>query len=371
MLTFLKKGADVFIKAAITPTTSKLPHQESVGKYLGGIIKSIIPNQQTPAEKNFDLKMHNRTYKLGVELPGSTRTAGHETEVAMKIPSYKLPYQAIQKFAAWQEQDKQGNVEETQKGTLTSLITPLSAAKELVKSKTAGQYFEQLKALDNQLSKSGGKVIVDSTPGRYKQGVTIELDVSGKSIELIEKDVAFVLQSLDIHDSKLVQTFSKRLYKSCTDPKMSSADIQDKKTNHNTDSTESSPINQRQDVLSANQEQDNDIVSSDQEQNHKASQTTKLDISSRDFSLTNPKDMPYPKHPLQNSQMLQQLQSQILMQQKPEKMPTQPISATTRQEVAEIAENLSQGLSEDQIENSSSKTNRQLTNSNPGKAHAR
>lgn len=369
MLAFLKKGADVFIKAAITPTTSKLPHQESVGKYLGGMIKSIIPGQQTPAEKNFDLKMHNRTYKLGIELPASTRIAGHESEVAMKVPSYKLPYQAIQKFAAWQEQDKQGDVEETRKDALASFISPLSAARELFKSKTADQHFEQLKALDNQLKKLGGKVTVDSTQGRYKQGLTIELDVSGKSIELIAEDVKLVLESLGIRDKKLVQTFSQRLYKSCTDPKMSSADIQDKKTNPNTDSIESSGT--EEDVLSPTQEQDNDIVSSSQAQSDEVQQTTSPNIESSDFSLTNPKDIPYPKHPLQSSQMLQQLQNQILMQQKPEKIPSQSIPTIIQQEVNGIAEDLSQGLSEDPIQSTTNNMNRQLTNPNSGKTHAR
>ncbi|KJV65870.1 MULTISPECIES: hypothetical protein [Ehrlichia] len=358
MLAFLKKGADVFIKAAITPTTSKLPHQESVGKYLGGMIKSIIPGQQTPAERNFDLKMHNRTYKLGVELPGSTRTAGHESEVAIKIPSYKLPYQAIQKFAAWQEQDKQGDVEETRKDTSASLITPLSTAKELFKRKIADQHFEQLKALDNQLSKLGGKVTVDSTPGRYKQGLTIELDVSGKSIEDIEKDTKLVLESLGIYDRKLVKTFSQRLYKSCTDPKMSSADIQDKKTKHNTDSIEGSCTEE-------------DVLSPTQEQSNEGQQTTNPKIQSSDFSLTNPKDMPYPKHPLQSSQMLQQLQNQILMQQKSDKMSLQSIPTTVQKEINGIVKDLSQGLSEDQIQSTSSKMDRQLTNPNSGKTHAR
>ena len=375
MLAFLKKGADVFIKAAITPTTSKLPHQESAGKYIGSIIKSIIPNQQASIEKNFDLKMHNRTYKLGVELPTSTRVAGHETETVLKIPSYKLSYQAIQKFAAWQEQDKQGNIEETKKNTLMSLIAPLSAAKELAKSETANKDFEQLKILDNHLKKSGGKIIVDSTPGRYKQGLTIEVNVSGKSIDLIEQEVKYILKSLGIHDEKLAKSFSKRLYKSCTDPKMSSADIQDKKNNHNTNKAEDLYTDRSQDPSPLTQKQNNDTASPLQEQqSREVRQATNpsIDILNSNFSLTNPKDMPYPKHPLQNSQMLQQLQSQILMQQKPEKMPSQPIPTATQQQAKEIGEGLLQGISEDQIQNNSKGTNKQSPTHNLGKkTHAR
>ncbi|ABD45044.1 hypothetical protein ECH_0825 [Ehrlichia chaffeensis str. Arkansas] len=380
MLTFLKKGANVVIKAAITPTTSKLPHQESVGKYLGGMLKSIIPGQKDPAEKHFDLRMHNRTHKLGVELPARTRIDGHEQEVALKVPSYKLPYQTLQKFAAWQEQDKEGEVEETKKDTLTSLINPVSATQEFIRSNTADKYFEKLKALDQQLKEIGGKVTVNSTPGRYKQGLTIELDVSNKSRIAIEKDVRLVLEGLGINDEELVKTFTKRLYKSSTDKKMSSADIHTEKTSSNTDSKDNSN-NQDHDIVSpakrhgsdtvsAVQRQGDDILSSSQEQSSKTgSPTNSTGISNSDFSLTNPQNMPYSRTPMQSSQMLQQLQNQILMQQKPERIFSQAMPTVMQQEIDEIAEDLCQGLNEGPTQGNSNNIGKHF--SNPGKVHAR
>ena len=367
MLGFLKKGASVIIKAAVTPTTSKLPHQESVGKHLEGILKSVVPGQKSSREKNFDLKMHDRTYKLGVELPGRTRIAGHETEVACKVPSYKLPYQALQKFAAWQEQNKEGEVEETSKSTLASLITPVATTRGLINSRTADLYFQKLKELDSQLKTIGGKVILNSTAGSYKQGLTVELDVSGKSKEQIEKEVKIVLQSLKITDSKLAKTFAQRLYKTHTDPKVSSADIQDKKTNTDSkDTTDdkdvvSSAPAQNSDVVSQKEEQCNDILYSAPEQNA---------MSNSDFSLTNPRNMPYnTRGPLQSSEMLQKLQQQILMQQRPEPLFPHPISPSMQQAVEEIAKCLPDNINEEHMQGNSTNTGIPITNT--GKAHAR
>ncbi|CEI84657.1 Uncharacterized protein ehr_00022 [Ehrlichia minasensis] len=367
MLGFLKKGASVIIKAAVTPTTSKLPHQESVGKHLEGMLKSVVPGQKSPREKNFDLKMHDRTYKLGIELPGRTRVAGHETDVAFKIPSYKLPYQALQKFAVWQEQDKEGEVEETRKGALASLLTPIATTRGLISSKIADQYFQKLKELDSQLKPIGGKVILDSTAGSYKHGLTIELDVSGKSREQIEKEVKIVLQSLGITDSKLAKTFSQRLYKVSTDPKVSSADIQDTKSHTDTDNkgktdnkdiVSSSPT-QNSDIVSSAPAQNSDVVSSGHDPNA---------MPNSDFSLTNPRNMPYnTRGPSHSSEMLQKLQQQILMQQKPEPLVPQHMSPSMQQAIEEIAEGLQSNINDEPTQ--SSPTNPGITNT--GKVHAR
>ena len=367
MFGLLKKGASVIIKAAVTPTTSKLPHQESVGKHLEGMLKSIVPGQKSSREKNFDLKMHDRTYKLGVELPGRTRVAGHETEVALKVPSYKLPYQALQKFAAWQEQNKEGEVDETRKDALASLITPVAATRELIASKTADQYFQKLKELDSQLKIICGKVTLDSTAGSYKQGLTVELDVSGKSKEQIEQEVKIVLQSLGITDSKLAKTFAQRLYKTSTDPKVSSADIQDKKTN-----TDSKDTTDDKDVVSSAPAQNSDVVSPKKEQRsdlYPAPESSTM--SDSDFSLTNPRNMPYnTRGPLQSSEMLQKLQQQILMQHRPEPLFPQPMSPSMQQAVEEIARDLPTNINEEEHMQGNS-TNTGIPIHNTGKAHAR
>ena len=231
MFSFLKKGATIVIKqaakVAITPTTSELPHQQSVGK----MIKNIFPTKNQ--EKHFDLKMHDRTYnKLGIELPSSTRAPGHQDEVALRVPSYKLPLQTLQKFATWQEQGKEGDVEETKSGIAASILNPLSTAKEAIARKTTDKHFDRLKELDKTLQDIGGKIIVESTRGSYQQNLTIEIDVSGKSPEAIREQVRLVLHGLEIQDEQLVKTFSERLYKASTDSKVTTADIQEKKPEH-------------------------------------------------------------------------------------------------------------------------------------------
>ncbi|WDM85630.1 hypothetical protein K6025_02135 [Ehrlichia sp. JZT12] len=353
MFSFLKKGATIVIKqaakVAITPTTSNLPHEPSVGK----MIKNLFPTKSR--EKHFDLKMHNRTYnKLGIELPSSTRAPGHQDEVALRVPSYKIPFQTIQKFATWQEQGKEGDVEETKSGIAESILNPLSAAEEAINSKSTDKHFLQLKELDKKLEEIGGKIIVESTQGSYKQNLTIEIDVSDKSLQEIQEQVRLVLHGLDIHDEKLIQTFSERLYKSSNNQKVTSADIEEKKHDKpNTDTQEKTKHHaQGESVVAPSQEHEADH-----------------DILSSDFSLTNPCSMPYAKSSVQSADALLEQQHQTLMQQKSDHKVLNSISPEVQKTIEQIAEDLQDEVQiNDQIQ--SNIGNKRAPNT-PGKAHAR
>ena len=352
MFSFLKKGATVVIrqvaKVAITPTTSELPHQPSIGK----MVSNILPNR--PKEKLFDLKMHDRTYKkLGIELPSSTRAPGHQDEVSLRVPSYKLPLETLQKFATWQEQGKEGDVEETKIGVAESILKPLSTAEEKLNRKHTDKYFNQLKELDKKLQKMGGKIIVESTQGSYTQSLTIEIDVSGKSPEEIQEQVRFVLNGLDIHDEKLVKTFSERLYKSSIDPKVTSADIQEKKnTKTSTNKQEKvEPKPESEPPVESHDGKDDSILSSD-------------------FSLTNPCSMPYSRTPAQSADMLLEQQSKTLMQQKPEPR-SNTISDEVQREIDQIAQGLSQDVQIDDQDQGQGMGSNKRAQTTTGKVHAR
>ncbi|MGN7619078.1 MAG: hypothetical protein ACTJLM_04270 [Ehrlichia sp.] len=350
MFAFLKKGATVVIKqaakVAMTPTTTELPHQRSIGK----MISSVLPN--TSQEKNFDLDMHNRTYKLGIELPGSTRLSGHQNEVALKVPSYKLPLETLQKFAAWQEQGKEGDVEETKSGIAESLLNPSSAAKESINRKAADKHFDQLKELDTKLESIGGKVIVESTKGSYKNSLTVEIDVSDKSPEDIREQVRLVLHSLDIKDEKLVKTFSERLYKSSMNTNVTSPDqdiIQKKRSTPNADRKKQAAH-----------------ASPDQSTMDDTSDT----ISSHDFSLTDPGRMPYTKSSVQNPDMLLEQQRQLLTRKTNESKFQQHVTHGLQKELEEIAGGLSQDITAQTDDQTQCNVGSKKTQSK-GKIHAR
>ena len=214
MLSFFKKGAGVVFKVATTPVTTNLPHKESLGK----IVQGLLPSKNAP-EKHFDLQVQDHTHKAGLELPAVTRIPGHQHEVTVRVPSYKIPFQSLQNLQHGKNKIKEGDIEETKSNIAQSILDPSSTVKKLIKSHDADSHFNTLKKLDEMLKQTGGKLTVESKTGSYKQRLNIELDVSGKSLEEIENEINRALKTLGIHDSKLVKTSALRLYKSSTDPK--------------------------------------------------------------------------------------------------------------------------------------------------------
>ncbi|CAI27721.1 Hypothetical protein ERGA_CDS_02690 [Ehrlichia ruminantium str. Gardel] len=351
MLSFLKKGAAVVFKVATTPVTTKSPHKESLGK----IIQGFLPSKNAP-EKHFDLQIQDHNYKAGIELPASTRIPGHQDEVTVKVPNYKIPVQSLQKFAAWQEQDKEGDIEETKSSIAQSMLDPSRAARELLKSHEADSNFQKLKELDAILKKTGGKLTVESKPGSYKQRLNIEIDVSNKSLEDIENEVNNALKALGIRDSKLVKSSALRLYKSSLDPKVTSADIHPKDT-----TSKEEPESDK--ISSASPSAPTKDASESIERFDPESE-----IVSNRFSLTNPKDMPYTRSPLQSSQMLQQLQNQILMQSSPPPSQHFSIPSSIQAAVDGIAQDLSNTIS-DAPSNTTGATSKGKSSSSQGKVH--
>ncbi|QGR02350.1 hypothetical protein EDL81_01490 [Ehrlichia ruminantium] len=367
MLSLLKKGVEVVVKVAITPATTKLPHKESLGK----IIQGALPGKG-PKEKYFDLQVQDPNYKAGIELPAETRVEGNQNEVTFKLPYYKLDPQSLQKFAAWQEQDKEGNVEETKQSLAQSLLEPSKKFKELEASYSADSKFNILKKLDEELQKTGGKLTVESKLGSYRQRLNIEIDTSGKSLQEIEGEVKHALSMLGIRDSKLVKTSAARLYKSSTDPKVTSLDINTKDPTPNTQealdsekiSSGSTPENEGYEKISSVNTNTNQSSTTEHAQNPDK-------VESNNFSLTNPTHMPYRRSPLQSSSMLQQLQGQMLMQSSPSTSSPAPMPPNVRQSVEKIAAALSDTLShEAQGSNISTTTNSKgKPSSSQGKVH--
>ncbi|XGA08136.1 MAG: hypothetical protein U0X86_000301 [Wolbachia endosymbiont of Xenopsylla cheopis] len=157
----------------------------------------------------FDVKENKTTNKdYGIRFDPIMKKKGHDEDVRMKVPKYKLLQRSMQQFEAWLESS-----EEDRKNK--NFIPKSSDKKEL--SADEKKVYDQLIELHKFLKERNGTVKVEGG------ALIIRIDVTNKTLEEIEEQIVHCCTSLGMpHDTKMIKTIANRLYKKTQDREISS-----------------------------------------------------------------------------------------------------------------------------------------------------
>ncbi|GHM57886.1 MAG: hypothetical protein sL5_00600 [Candidatus Mesenet longicola] len=156
----------------------------------------------------FDVKENKTTSKdYGIRFDPIMKKKGHDEDIRVKTPKYKLPQKSMQQFEAWLESS-----EEDRKNK--NFIPKSSDKKEL--SADEKKVYDQLIELHKFLKERNGTVKVEGG------ALVIRIDVTNKTLEEIEEQVEHCCNALDMpRDTKMIKTIARRLYKKTQDREIS------------------------------------------------------------------------------------------------------------------------------------------------------
>ncbi len=163
----------------------------------------------------FDLKEHKSTEQdYGVSFSSITKKKGHEKDVIIGVPEYKLHDRSTKQFEAWLESSEDDKKNEN--------FIPASSDKKKLSNDEQEAYDNLIKLYELLKEKNGSIKIVPVSPGSLKNKIVIEIDVSNKTFEQIEDEMKQYFEWLGLSDSEMVETAAKRLYDGANNQAISS-----------------------------------------------------------------------------------------------------------------------------------------------------
>ncbi|WP_339047064.1 hypothetical protein [Candidatus Mesenet endosymbiont of Phosphuga atrata] len=156
----------------------------------------------------FDVKENKTTSKdYGIRFDPIMKKKGHDEDIRVKVPKYKLPQKSMQQFEAWLESSEEDKESKN--------FTPKSSDN---KKLSAGEQeaYNKLIELYKFLKENNGTVKVEGGT------LVIRIDIANKTLEEIKEQVEHCYNALGMpRDTKMIKTIADRLYEKTQDREIS------------------------------------------------------------------------------------------------------------------------------------------------------